>query len=136
MLNVGISTHLACFSGGRKGNQGLVVFDLYQRCFTREIPIFCEGMSCRFNYLKAFKMEEICLLNLSCSFSNNFHLFLRIIFLISSGTLKFLFALKCPSSSGGSSLVVACTASRYGQTGVSCYFFAKKASQKQNFGCI
>ncbi|CAG9533472.1 unnamed protein product [Cercopithifilaria johnstoni] len=63
-------------TGGRKGNQGLVVFDLYQRCFTREIPVFCEG------------------------------------------TPKFLFALKCPSSSGGSSFVVACTANRYNQTGL------------------
>ncbi|VDO27907.1 unnamed protein product [Onchocerca flexuosa] len=66
-------------SGGRKGNQGLVVFDLYQRCFTREIPIFCEG------------------------------------------TPKFIFALKCPSSSGGSSFVITCTTNRYDQTGLLLY---------------
>ncbi|EJW80701.1 hypothetical protein WUBG_08389 [Wuchereria bancrofti] len=66
-------------TGGRKGNQGLVVFDLYQRCFTREIPIFCEG------------------------------------------TPKFIFALKCPSSSGGSSFIITCTANRYGHTGLLLY---------------
>ncbi|KAK6110195.1 hypothetical protein QQG55_38900 [Brugia pahangi] len=43
-------------TGGRKGNQGLVIFDLYQRCFTREIPIFCEGTSREFNWLRAFKI--------------------------------------------------------------------------------
>lgn len=41
------------------------------------------------------------------------------LFVISLGTPKFLFALKCPSSSGGSSFIVACTTNRYGQTGVS-----------------
>ncbi|MCP9266138.1 hypothetical protein DINM_021621 [Dirofilaria immitis] len=66
-------------SGGRKGNQGLVVFDLYQRCFTGAIPIFSEG------------------------------------------TPKFIFALKCPSFSGGSSFVIACTATRYDQTGLLLY---------------
>nr|CRZ25819.1 Bm3463 [Brugia malayi] len=66
-------------TGGRKGNQGLVIFDLYQRCFTREIPIFCEG------------------------------------------TPKFIFALKCPSSSGGSSFIITCTANRYGHTGLLLY---------------
>uniref|UniRef100_A0A915PQP4 DUF1618 domain-containing protein n=1 Tax=Setaria digitata TaxID=48799 RepID=A0A915PQP4_9BILA len=66
-------------TGGRKGNQGLVIFDLYQRCFTREIPIYCEG------------------------------------------TPKFLFALKCPSFSGGSSLIMTSIVSRYGQIGLLLY---------------
>ncbi|VDN20222.1 unnamed protein product [Gongylonema pulchrum] len=63
-------------TGGRKGNQGLVIFDLQRRCFTRELPLYCEGSP------------------------------------------KYIFALKCPSPSGGSSFVVVTATDRYGQTGL------------------
>ncbi|VDN04668.1 unnamed protein product [Thelazia callipaeda] len=67
-------------SGPRKGEQSLVIFDLYKRCFIRELSLSgCEG------------------------------------------TVKFLFALKCPSSFGGSSFVVASTSERYGQTALLLY---------------
>ncbi|VDK45739.1 unnamed protein product [Anisakis simplex] len=66
-------------SGGRKGAQGIVVFDTNLRCFITDVPV---------NVL---------------------------------GTPKFLFALKCPSPQGGTSLVMVTESANYGQAALMLY---------------